>query len=260
MTTMVKTSMDDAVAGDVSLVKRPPVLSIRRMSEAEKRRLLSWLFSRFVAKEFYTFDDFIRRLLDSEFAHWADGVPLDASRMFAYMMILRMKKSVAKPLYQDQFPDHYISGCGWETHDLATVGVVPDILAGRPGGAFPSRHGVLNYSKWEFPTGFKWGPKAYFNGKKDPHVLTVSDPNDELEEDTVNSRIPSETEKLDLIISGMRATQWHKAVGELRTMVHTVGGTTPARAVGDTSPQQWELLEKLIERFIRDVESDGLHE
>jgi len=64
----------------------------------------------------------------------------------------------------------------------------------------------------------------------------------------------------DLIISGMRATQWAKAKGELLATVQVVGGTTPSRPVGSKELEQWECLEQRVLAFIKDVEDNGLHE
>lgn len=66
--------------------------------------------------------------------------------------------------------------------------------------------------------------------------------------------------KLDLVISGMRATQWSKVKGELNTMVAVVGCTTPPRDVGDILLAKWEILQQRVDAFIKSVEDDGLHE
>lgn len=65
---------------------------------------------------------------------------------------------------------------------------------------------------------------------------------------------------IDLVLSGMRAAQWARTKGELRTMVELCGATTPCRAVGDEFAKAWQELGGCVEAFIKEVEENGWHE
>lgn len=67
----------------------------------------------------------------------------------------------------------------------------------------------------------------------------------------------------DDIYSAMKHQQWERAKGELRAMVALLG-SQPAKyehGTGRHLPNaKWEKLNALTADFIRDVESNGLHE
>jgi hypothetical protein len=69
--------------------------------------------------------------------------------------------------------------------------------------------------------------------------------------------MPVETNGTFLIDSALKGMTWERAKGELRALV-ALQGSYGSRAVGDTSEQTWEKLEKRVDAFIKYVEDNGL--
>ena len=64
-----------------------------------------------------------------------------------------------------------------------------------------------------------------------------------------------------IIEAALKGTQWERAKGELRALVAIQGSyTSPLPEYMKTEPATWEVLSKKVEKFIKDVEDNGLEE
>lgn len=59
------------------------------------------------------------------------------------------------------------------------------------------------------------------------------------------------------LIMVLKAQQWEKCKGELRALI-ALAGSHPAS--NDDTHDRWQSLEKKVNSFIKNIESNGLHE